>query len=112
MRDQDIGDVIVLDDGDQLCGIVTDRDIAVRVVAEGRNPQEVKVGQICSRDLTTVSPNDDVGAAVKLMSQKAIRRVPVVDKGRPVGIVSIGDLAVDRDPDSALADISSAKPNV
>jgi signal-transduction protein with cAMP-binding, CBS, and nucleotidyltransferase domain len=108
MREQDIGDVIVLDDSQQICGIVTDRDIAVRAVAQGRDPQSVTVGEICSRDLQTLSPDDDVGDAVKVMSEKAIRRLPVVDNGRPVGIVSLGDLAVTRDPDSVLADISAA----
>jgi signal-transduction protein with cAMP-binding, CBS, and nucleotidyltransferase domain len=108
MRDEDIGDVIVLDDSHQICGIVTDRDIVVRAVAQGREPQSLTVGEICSRDLQTLSPNDDVGDAVKVMSDQAIRRLPVVDKGRPIGIVSLGDLAVTRDPDSVLADISAA----
>lgn len=111
MRDEDIGDVLVLDDSNEICGIVTDRDIAVRVVADGKDPEKVKLGDICSRELVTLSPDDSVSDAVKLMSKKAIRRVPVVDGGRPVGIVSIGDLAVDRDPESALADISAAAPN-
>jgi signal-transduction protein with cAMP-binding, CBS, and nucleotidyltransferase domain len=111
MRDEDIGDVIVLDDSQQICGIITDRDIVVRAVAQGREPQSLTVGEICSRDLQTLSPNDDIGDAVKTMSDQAIRRLPVVEKGRPVGIVSIGDLAVTRDPDSALADISAAPAN-
>jgi CBS domain-containing protein len=111
MRESDIGDVIVLDQTDQVCGMVTDRDITIRVVAEGRDPSKTKLGEICSRDLAAVTPDDSVGDAVKLMSEKAIRRLPVIDGGRPIGIVSIGDLAVERDPDSALADISAAPPN-
>jgi CBS domain-containing protein len=111
MRDSDIGDVIVLDDDGQVCGIVTDRDIVIRALAEGREAGATTLGDICTRDPATLSSEDSVADAVRLMSGKAIRRVPVVDAGIPVGIVTIGDLAIDRDPDSALADISEAKPN-
>jgi len=111
MRANDIGDVIVSDDNGQITGILTDRDIVVRVVAEGRDPRTTRIGDIASRDLTAVSPDDPVDRAVQLMRDKAIRRLPAVDKGKPVGIVSIGDLALDRDPGSALADISAAPPN-
>lgn len=111
MRDEDIGDVIVMDQNDLICGIVTDRDIVVRALAEERAPSDTKLDEICSRDLTTLSPEDEVGDAVKLMSQKAVRRLPVVSEGKPIGIVSLGDLAVTRDPESALADISSAPAN-
>ena len=111
MRANDIGDVVVVDDNGKLSGILTDRDIVVRVVAEGRDPRTTRSGDIASRDLTAVSPDDPVDRAVQLMRDKAIRRLPAVDKGKPVGIVSIGDLALDRDPGSALADISAAPPN-
>jgi CBS domain-containing protein len=110
MRDADIGDVIVLEEGDQICGIVTDRDIALRVIGEGREPT-TKLGEICTRDINTVSPDTSVGDAVRLMSKEAIRRLPVVEGSRPVGIVSLGDLAMEQDPDSALADISAAEPD-
>ena len=110
MKESGIGDVIVLGD-EQVCGIVTDRDIVIRAVAEGRNPEEVTLGEVCSKDLVTVSTEDSAEHAVQLMREHAIRRIPVVDRGRPVGIVSIGDLAVDRDPHSALADISADRPN-
>jgi CBS domain-containing protein len=71
------------------------------------------VGEICSRDLTTIEPTASVEQAVRLMREKALRRLPVVDKsGDVVGIVSIGDVAVERDPRSALADISAAPPNL
>ena len=112
MRANDIGDVVVVDDNGTLSGILTDRDIVVRVVAEGRDPRATRIGDVASRDLTAVSPDDPVDRAVQLMRDKAIRRLPAVDKGKPVGIVSIGDLALDRDPDSALADISAAPPNI
>jgi CBS domain-containing protein len=110
MRKADIGDVVVLDGG-QICGILTDRDIVVRAIAEGHDPSSTRLADICSQDLTTVAPTDSIDRAVQLMSQKAIRRLPVVENGKPVGIVSIGDLARERDPQSALGDISTAPPN-
>jgi CBS domain-containing protein len=112
MRKSDIGDVIVVED-EQLFGILTDRDIVVRVLAEGRDPETTPVGDICSRELTTVRPTDSVGDVVRVMREKAIRRLPVVEEsGEVIGIVSIGDVAVERDRHSALADISAAPPNV
>ena len=111
MRANDIGDVVIVDDNGAISGILTDRDIVVRVVAEGRDPRVTRIGDIASRELTAASPDDPVDRAVQLMRERAIRRLPVVDKGKPVGIVSIGDLALDRDPGSALADISAAPPN-
>ena len=110
MRDDDMGDVLVERDG-VLCGIVTDRDIVVRAVAENRNPAEIKIGDICSRDLATLTPDTSVEDAVRLMRERALRRIPVCDDGKAVGVVSIGDLAIDRDGQSALADISAARPN-
>jgi CBS domain-containing protein len=110
MRDADVGAVIVLEDG-QICGIVTDRDIVVRGIASGNYPATVTLGEICSRELTTVAPTDRVEDAVRLMREKTIRRLPVVEHGQPVGIVSLGDLAIEKDPHSALGDISAAPPN-
>ncbi|MDQ4132758.1 MAG: CBS domain-containing protein [Actinomycetota bacterium] len=110
MRERDIGNVIVID-GDHMCGVVTDRDIVVRAVAEGSDLQSTPMNAICTKDPLTVSPDDDVTAAGDLMRDNKVRRVPVVDGGSVVGIVSIGDLAVERDPDSPLATISAAEPN-
>ena len=110
MRDGNIGDVVVVDN-DQIQGILTDRDIVVRALAEGRDPARTTVGEICSRELTTLSPNDAIGDAEKTMRARAIRRLPVVEGGRPVGIVSLGVLAVERNPDSTLGGISAAPPN-
>jgi CBS domain-containing protein len=111
MRDRDIGDVIVRD-GDQVCGIVTDRDVVVRVVAEGRDASTVDIGEFCTRDVITLTPDDSVEDAIKQMSDRAIRRLPVVDNdGRAVGIVSLGDLAVERDRESVLGQISAAPPD-
>jgi CBS domain-containing protein len=110
MREDDIGDVIVLDGG-RVVGIVTDRDIVVRGIAEGRDPKQTRLADICSRDLTTISPSADVKDAVALMRGKALRRLPVVENDRPVGIVSLGDLAIEQDRRSALGEISAAPPN-
>jgi CBS domain-containing protein len=85
-------------------------DIVVRAVADDRNPAEVRLGDICSRELTTVDASASVKDAVELMRKQALRRLPVVEAGRPVGIVSLGDLAIERDPGSTLADISAASP--
>jgi CBS domain-containing protein len=110
MKQSDIGDVIVLDSG-KVCGVVTDRDIVVRVVSEGKDASSTKLADICSRDLVSISPDDALDEAIRLMRERAIRRLPVIEKGKPVGIVSIGDLAMERDADSALADISAAPGN-
>jgi CBS domain-containing protein len=110
MKDQDIGDVIVFED-DRIGGIVTDRDIVIRAVAEGRDPSQATLQGVVSGDVVTVTPDDSVATAIRLMRDHAVRRLPVVEEGRPVGVVSIGDLAVERDPDSALADISAAEPD-
>lgn len=111
MRQQDIGDVLVVGDDGGLRGIVTDRDIVVRAIAEGRDPSSTRVEEVCSGDVTTCSPDSDVDEAVQLMRDNAIRRLPVVDGKRLVGVVAIGDLAIEEDPRSALADISAAPPN-
>jgi CBS domain-containing protein len=110
MADNDIGDVIVVDDGN-VSGIVTDRDIVVRAIAKGSEPKTTRVSDVLSGQVQTLGPDASIGDAVRLMTEGAIRRIPVVEGGRPIGIVSIGDLAVERDADSALADISAANPN-
>lgn len=110
MRERDVGDVLVVEDG-ELLGIVTDRDIVVRAVA-AEGDLDGEVGAICSGDLTTVSPDDPLDAARDRMRKRAVRRVPVVDEeGAPVGIVSLGDLAIERAPRSPLGRISAAPPN-
>jgi CBS domain-containing protein len=110
MRDAEIGDVMVIENN-QVCGMVTDRDIVVRTVAAAQDPATTTLADICSHAVVTVSPTERVEEAVRLMRTHAIRRVPVVDGGQPVGIVSLGDLAVERDPDSALGEMSSAPPH-
>ncbi len=110
MREADIGDVIVLEQ-DRICGILTDRDIVVRGLAEGRDLRHTSIGDICSRSLTTVSDEASVEEAIRLMRDKAVRRLPVVAGDQPIGVVSLGDLALKRDRMSALGDISAASPN-
>ena len=83
----------------------------VRAVADGRDPADVRVEEICSDQLVTLSPQDRIDTAAETMRRHDVRRLPVVDHDRPVGIVSLGDLAIERDEDSALADISAASPN-
>ena len=110
MRDHDIGDVIVVEDG-QVTGILTDRDIVVRAVAEGRDAESTTVGEIATTDAQAIEPDASVDDVLRMMREHDIRRLPVVKDGRPVGIVSLGDLAVEREPDSTLADISAAAPD-
>jgi CBS domain-containing protein len=110
MRDGDVGDVLVTENG-RLVGIVTDRDIAVRVVAEAHDPQATRVGDVCTRDPVTLTVDQTVEDAIRVVSDHDVRRIPVVQDGRPAGVVTIGDLAIERDPESVLADISSEPAN-
>lgn len=110
MRDNGVGDVIVTE-GSTVFGILTDRDIVVRALADGKDPGTVHVGDIASRDVTCLTPDSPVEDAVRIMRDQAVRRLPVVEDGRAVGIVSLGDLAIEHDPDSTLAEISSEPPN-
>ena len=110
MRENDIGDVLVVD-GDRLRGIVTDRDIVVRGVADFDDLSTCSLGDVCSDQLLTVAPDDEAGVAIGRMREAAVRRVPVVEGDRPVGVLSIGDAAIDRDSSSALADISAEEGN-
>jgi CBS domain-containing protein len=105
---------VLVMEGEYLYGILTDRDIVVRAIASGRNPETTAAGAICSREITTISPTASAGEAVRLMREKALRRLPVVDDatGRVLGVLSIGDIAIERDRRSLLGDISAAPGNV
>ena len=93
MRDEDAGIVPVVE-GAKLVGTVTDRDIAVRVVAEGKSPESVTVGEIASRDLVTIDPQQELSEALRLMARHQVRRLPVVEEdGKLVGIVAQADIA-------------------
>ncbi|WP_328441877.1 CBS domain-containing protein [Streptomyces sp. NBC_00444] len=110
MRDQDIGDVLVTEEG-RLRGIVSDRDLVVRALAEGEDPEHTTVAQVCSGDVFSVGPDDDIDRVAELMREHAVRRIPVVADEQPVGIVTLGDLAVERAPETPLGNISASKPN-
>ncbi|GEK00996.1 CBS domain-containing protein [Streptomyces sp. 1-11] len=110
MRDEDIGAVLIIED-DELRGLVSDRDLVVRALAEGGDPEQRTVASACSGDVITVTPDEDLDRAARIMREHSIRRLPVMEQGHPVGIVSLGDMAIERDSESALGDISAAKPN-
>ncbi|MFF9458281.1 CBS domain-containing protein [Streptomyces flaveolus] len=111
MREENVGDVLVTYDCD-LFGLLTDRDIVLRSVAAGLDPDDTTVGSVCTPPpVVTLAPEDSTEHAVDLMRRHAVRRLPVVEHGGvPVGVVSLGDLAGTEDPHSALADISAAAP--
>lgn len=115
MRECDVGAVLVTEgDCDVLVGLVTDRDLVVRGLAEDRGGKTY-VSEICTPAPVTLRSDDSISEAEKVMRENAVRRLPVVKNGKPVGIVSLGDLAADPSTDSALADtladISAAPPD-
>jgi len=111
MKVLDIGDVLVARDG-KLLGIVTDRDLVVRYLAKnGTDANGKQLGDLCSQDIVTIEADAELGEAVRLMKERAIRRIPVTEDGFPVGIVSLGDVAIARDSESTLGRISAAQPN-
>jgi CBS domain-containing protein len=93
MKGEDSG-IAPIVDGERLVGVLTDRDIAIRVVAEGRDPRETRVEEIASQNLVTIDPQQGLDEALRLMAQHQVRRLPVVEEdGRLVGIVSQADVA-------------------
>lgn len=117
MAEANIGPVLVVDGDDALRGVVTDRDIVVRTVATARGLDSTTLAEMCTEEAVTVMPSDPVGEAIRLMREQAVRRLPVVECGKPVGIVSLGDLALQTESvvvsevHAALADISAAPPD-
>ena len=93
MREEHIGSLPVTDD-EQLVGMVTDRDITTRVVAESADPKTTSVGDVYSRDLISVEPDKDLDDALRRMARHQVRRLPVVENGRLVGIVAQADIAL------------------
>jgi CBS domain-containing protein len=110
MRDDDIGFVVIVDENGVPTGVVTDRDIVTRAVAEGSAPTQ-PVRELVTAEPAAIDSDEPIDDAVALMRSYAVRRLPVVHDGSVVGVVSLGDLARVRDPGSALADISAAPPD-
>jgi len=110
MSRADIGDVLVVDATGLLRGIVTDRDIAIRAVAEGLDPRGTPVVDVMS-SAVTISATASVAEAMQIMRRHDIRRLPVLEDGQPVGIVSLGDLSASSEAGPLLADISAAPPD-
>jgi CBS domain-containing protein len=97
MKRHGTGTVLVLAGG-RPSGLLTDRDITVRVLAGRRDPEATQLGDICGGDLVMIGPDDDVTEAVRLVRERAVRRIPVLEDGTPVGVVSAADLALEADP--------------
>lgn len=111
MKERNVGDVLVTRDG-KLCGIVTDRDLVVRCLAQDDGDSRSKaIGDFCTEELVTLAPDAEVTEAIRVMQDHAVRRIPIVDHDRTVGVVSLGDLAIERDRQSTLGEISAAPPN-
>jgi CBS domain-containing protein len=95
MKDEDVGLAPIVE-GNKLVGTVTDRDIALRVVAAGKDPETTMVKEIATKEVVTVDPNQDLGEALRLMAQHQVRRLPVVEEdGRLVGVLAQADVAQD-----------------
>jgi CBS domain-containing protein len=93
MRDEDVGLAPIVE-GDKLVGVLTDRDIAVRVVAEGKDPEQTRVSEIASSEVVAVEPEQDLDGALRLMALYQVRRLPVVEQsGRLVGVLAQADVA-------------------
>jgi CBS domain-containing protein len=93
MKDEDVGLAPIVQ-GDRLVGTLTDRDIVMRVVAEGKDPESTSVREVASTDLVTIDPQQDLGEALQLMARNQVRRLPVVEEdGRLVGVVAQADVA-------------------
>jgi predicted transcriptional regulator len=109
MKDEDVGAIPVVDE-DELVGIVTDRDIVIRCIAEGKDPAETHVEDVLTEELHTIHPDADAAEAARLMAEKQIRRLPVVEDGELLGVISIGDIAVKQSDDQitgeALQEVS------
>jgi CBS domain-containing protein len=93
MKQEDVG-VIPIVEGDRLQGVITDRDIVIRIIAEGKDPQSATVGEAASQNVVTIDPQQELDEALRLMAQHQVRRLPVVEEdGRLVGILATADVA-------------------
>jgi CBS domain-containing protein len=116
MRERDIGDVLVMDDSGALTGIVTDRDMVVRVLAGGGDPDKTTLAEACTKDPVTIDATDTLEDAATVMREHAFRRLPVVAGGESTvrGVISLGDVAMHIEKSGAqpvLAEISRAPAN-
>jgi CBS domain-containing protein len=93
MRDEDVGSLPVLEDG-RLVGMITDRDLAIRVIAEAMSPERISVGDVVSPEPVSAAPDDDLDEALRLMARHQVRRLPVVEGERLVGILAQADVAL------------------
>jgi CBS domain-containing protein len=107
MKEANVGAVVVTR-GEQIVGIVTDRDLVVRGMAEEKDPDRTRLEQIHSTDLTVVEPLHSVEQAAQIMAENSVQRLPVVAEGIAVGIISVADLAAHLEPDSALTSIAGS----
>jgi CBS domain-containing protein len=97
MKEEDVGLAPIVE-GDKLIGMLTDRDIAIRVVAEGRDPDQVKVRDVASKEVVTIDPQQDLDEALRIMGKHQVRRLPVVEEdGKLVGVVAQADIAREGD---------------
>jgi len=107
MRDLDVGALPICGEDDRLKGMLTDRDIVVKVIAEGRDPQQVTAGEFGQGKPVTIGADDSVEVAIETMKDHAVRRLPVIDGHDLIGIVSQGDVAKEVS-DSATGDLVEA----
>lgn len=115
MAKHNIGALPVVDYSGRVIGMITDRDITVRVTAEGKDPSRYSVCDVCTHDVSCVCMDADVTSAAKMMGQAKVRRLPVIDDGKMVGFITLGDISrtgkFDMEVGHALCDISSQKRN-
>ncbi len=113
MAKHNVGALPVVDYSGKVVGMITDRDITVRVTAEGKDPSRYSICDVMTHDVSCVCMDADISAAAKIMGQAKVRRLPVVDDGKVVGFISLGDISrtgkFDTEAASALCDISSKK---
>jgi CBS domain-containing protein len=95
MREYHVGSVLIVDEGRKLKGILTDRDIAMMVAAESRDPRWISVSDVMTADPKTISPDADLESALKMMNREHIHRLPVTENGKLVGVLSSADLAAE-----------------
>jgi CBS domain-containing protein len=105
MRDADVGAIPIVDKSERLVGVLTDRDIVLRGIAEGRNPERTHVRDILTRSIVTVDANATLEKATELMRRHQVRRLPVIDQARLVGMISLADIAIRHPEKPAVADV-------